>query len=649
MSGKHGEDMLKGIGLYLRHSNLSDKPVELIIRDDKNDAAEAAKIAAEIAEDKRILAIIGRYSGSAYNSVTPIYKKYGIPVVTASSIITETEAQNEWYFSVVPDIAFQGSFIANYAVGMLKYTSVCIIHENNLYGTSLSKSFGDTAGRLGIPIHRKWSFESGSSSARSQQIIQELLSLQDRGIVFVAAGSTESAKLVSQLKSTIPELPIIGSNSFAEERFITELQKNAPKVTSDIYAVSYFIPDIAGETAYRFRKSFARVWHEEPSPEAACYYDATQTLIEAIHNAGIRSEAGHIRGNRRKVREALAGFYQMENSVRGITGDIYFDSRGSARKSLFVVRYENNGFVPAFSQYKKMTETDSIRNIFEKTLKGSNILIQGILMNEVRVIRTGIRINTVTGSSENEYTVDADLWFRFKGQFDNPDIEFTHSIHPVEMGTPIREYTADGITTRIYHIKAIFRTIPDYQVYPLDKQLLTIGFRHRTETRDQLIFISDPASSAEIFGKPDAASLPDFGKKWKTEKISFYTDVITNFSTLGIPKFFNTSHTIVYSRFNAEISAKRNDLGLVFKFFAPFVLIGIALFFIRFIHSQKSNLRLSGLLMIFIASIICHLKFFHEVPAESLLNADYFFFIIYSVIILIVFISVRSYARNPKA
>ncbi|NJL58547.1 MAG: hypothetical protein HC887_01740 [Desulfobacteraceae bacterium] len=225
-----------------------------------------------------------------------------------------------------------------------------------------------------------------------------------------------------------------------------------------------------------------------------------------------------------------------------------------------------------------MTETDTIGNIFEKTLKGSNILIHGTLMNEVRVVRVGISVNDIGISSQpSEYIVDSDLWFRFKGQFENTDIEFTHSIQPVDMGTPIREYTADDITTRIYHIKAVFRAMPDYRTYPLDKQLLTIGFRHRSETRDRLIFVSDPAPSSEIFGKPAAPSLPTFGKGWKTEEISFYTDVITNFSTLGSPKYFNTSHTIVYSRFNAEISAERNDprccvsifFAIVFIFYLP--------------------------------------------------------------------------------
>ncbi|NJL58548.1 MAG: ABC transporter substrate-binding protein [Desulfobacteraceae bacterium] len=309
-------------------------------------------MAAEIAADKRVLAVIGRYSSNAYTSVTSVYKKYAIPVVTASAIVSEKEAQNEWYFSVVPDIAFQGSFIANYAIGMLQYKSACIIYEKTSYGTNLSSSFEDTAGKLGIPIHRKWSFEAGNSSAQSEQIMQELLALKDRGIVFVAAGSTESAKIVSVLKSKIPELPIIGSNSFTEDTFINELKKNAPQSASDIYAVSYFIPDIAGETAYLFGKIFQTLWHEAPSPEAACYYDAAHILIEAIRNAEIRGEAGHIRGDRRKVREALAGFYRMENSIGGVTGDIYFDSKGSAWKSLFVVRYENNSFVPAFSQYK---------------------------------------------------------------------------------------------------------------------------------------------------------------------------------------------------------------------------------------------------------------------------------------------------------
>jgi branched-chain amino acid transport system substrate-binding protein len=289
-----------------------------------------------------------------------------------------------------------------------------------------------------------------------------------------------------------------------------------------------------------------------------------------------------------------------------------------------------------------MKEIGSIGNIFEKALDGSNILLHGILMNEVRVIRAGIHINDIVReSSGNEYIADFDLWLRFKGQFENADIEFTHSVHPILMTTPIREYTADDITTQIYHIKAAFRAMPDYRAYPMDKQVLTIGFRHRFKTRDQLIYISDPASPSEILGKNVAVSLPDLGKEWRTEGISFYTNVITNFSTLGSPKFFNTSHTIVYSQFNAEISAKRHDVSLVFKVFLPFVFILICLFLIRLIRPQRFRLRLSGLLIIFIVTFVFHLKFFYEISTEYMLPADYIFFIIYAVIILTIFRFVR--------
>jgi branched-chain amino acid transport system substrate-binding protein len=650
MSGadkKRGEDMLKGIRLYLDSAKqLGNRTIELIIRDDMNNAAEAAKIASEIASDKRVLMVIGDFGSDTYASASPIYKKIGIPIITASCMTDETQADNEWYFSVVPDVAFQGSFIANYAIGPLKNKSACIIFEKSLYGTNLAKSFEEAANRRGIVIARKWSFETGKYSTQSEQIAQDFKTLTEPGMVFVAANGIESAKIVSELKSKIPSLSFIGTDSFTEEAFVSALKKSdfprPDSSGSDIYAVSYFIPDIAGETADMFKKLFSDTYNHTPSSQSAIYYDAAHTAVEAILKADIQGK-GHIRGDRKKVRDALAGFYRMENSVKGVTGHIYFNSKGSALKHLFVGSYQKDGFVPAFSQYKEATEPDSIGNIFKKTLDGRVILVQGNIINKIKIVFVGIHLKSVTSVKPSEYTADFDLWFRFRGEFKDADIEFTNSLNPVRLESPIREFSDHDVTTRIYHVNSAFRIKPDYHAYPLDEQVLAIRFRHYSETRNQLIYIPDFASPSEILGKDVRASLPDLGKEWKSTGLSFHTDVISNVSTLGSPKFFNKSNNILYSQFNAEISAKRNDAVFVVKVISPYIFILFCVSVIGFIRPQRFRLRLSGLLIIFIATIIFQLKFYYDVPAEYLLNADYFFFIIYTVIILTILVTVRGW------
>jgi branched-chain amino acid transport system substrate-binding protein len=337
---------------------------------------------------------------------------------------------------------------------------------------------------------------------------------------------------------------------------------------------------------------------------------------------------GHIRGDRKKVKDALAGFYQMEKSVKGVTGHIYFNSKGSALKHLFVGSYQKNGFVPAFSQYKEATETDSIGNIFKKTLDGRVMLVHGNIINKIKIVFVGIHLNAISSVKPSEYIADFDLWFRFRGEFKDADVEFTNSLNPVHLGTPIRESSDHDVTTRIYHVKSAFRINPDYHAYPLNGSTLAIRFRHYSETRNQLIYIPDFASPSEILGKDVGASLPDLGREWKSTGLSFHTDVISNVSTLGSPKFFNKSNNILYSQFNAEISAKRNDAVFMVKVISPYVFIFICLSLIGFIRPQRFRLRLSGLLIIFIAAIIFQLKSYYDVPAEYLVNADYFFFII---------------------
>lgn len=643
-----GEEMLKGIRLYLdsvkRLKYLGNKTIELIVRDDMNNPAEAAGIAAEIVSDKRVLMVIGDYGSDTYVSTSPIYKKGGIPIITASSMTDETQTGNEWYFSVVPDVMFQGNFIANYVSGTLKNKSACIIFEKSLYGTNLAESFEAAADRLGMVITRKWSFETGKYADQAGQITQDFTTKPEPGIVFVAANSIESAEIVSGLKNKNSSLSFIGTDSF-KEAFVSRMDKSdipsPDSYNSGIYAVSYFMPDIAGEAANTFVKLFSDTYHQSPSSQAAIYYDAAHTAIEAILKADIRGK-GHIREDRRKVKDALAGLYRIENSIRGVTGNIYFNNEGTAQKPLFIAIYQKNGFIPAFSQYKEKTETESVGNIFKKTLDGSNILVQGNIMNEAGVVWVGIHLNAITSVKPSEYTADFDLWFRFRGQFEDADIEFTNSLEPVHLGVPVREYSDHDITTRIYHVSSAFRIRADYHSYPFDEQIFAIRFRHHSQTRNQLIYIPDSVPVSEILGKDVGASLPDLGKGWKTAGLSFHADVIRNVSTLGSPRFFNKPDNMVYSQFNAEITAKRNDAGLVVKVVSPYLFIFICLSVIGFIRPQRFGLRLSGLLIVFIATIIFQLKFYYEISAEYLLNADYFFFIIYAFIILIMFITVRG-------
>ena len=56
---------------------------------------------------------------------------------------------NEWYFRTIPNNSTQGQFIANYASHVLGIQSAVIISDEDAYGTSLAKSFMESASEVG--------------------------------------------------------------------------------------------------------------------------------------------------------------------------------------------------------------------------------------------------------------------------------------------------------------------------------------------------------------------------------------------------------------------------------------------------------------------------------------------------------------------
>ena len=94
MSGpdkKWGDMMVKGINLYLdeaKHDlvekSLAERKIELLVFDDQNDAQLAAQIATDIARENKALLVIGHYDSTTSLAAGNVYKRAGIPAITAS-------------------------------------------------------------------------------------------------------------------------------------------------------------------------------------------------------------------------------------------------------------------------------------------------------------------------------------------------------------------------------------------------------------------------------------------------------------------------------------------------------------------------------------------------------------------------------------
>ena len=669
-----GKEMLEGVHLCLKKiskkGGIDGRKVKLRIYDDKNDEGTARKIAAEISEQDDTLMVIGHYSSEASIAAGRVYREKGIPAITASASSELVTYGNKYYFSTVPGNSFQGRFIANYISKVLKEDTVSIIFEEDYYGSNIVENFQIEAAKLNMTIRMKGKIDSKAenSDAELERLVSEIRAADDPGIIFAATHVSAGAMIVKSLKYPGSSFTVVGPDSFAGRLFLNELRKFPQErllsgyYSDGIYAVSPFIIDIGNEDAQVFKDEFVKKYDAEPGWIAAGYYDAMLLALKAIENAGIEVKRESVKDNREKIRDYLAGLYNYETSLRGVNGDIYFDRNGNVNRPLAVGAYRNQKLISEPSQYQPVTNLRGVDNMLKEILEGRLIKIDDHVMMKTRLVYTGIDINEISDLNvlDESYVVDFYLWFRYEGEFDCENIEFVNADNIIELDkskqtlrltndiiNKVSEKKTDDFTVKGYRIRAAFQSDFDFHAYPFDRQTLRVQFRHASETRDKLIYISD-IRGMRFFSADEHNTDYNALRGWEIDRESFFQDIITNDSTLGDPAAFDSKNMIHYSQYNASVRIKRQLIGFLFKnIFSVFIMI-MTLYLVYFIQSDQFELRLSIGMGVLMTNAFLHQDVSSNLQVGYVLAIDYAFFTVYGLSTLSIVASLAGSALIRK-
>jgi branched-chain amino acid transport system substrate-binding protein len=639
-----GKSMAEGVQLYIDKVNagggIAGKKINILLFNDKNQEKEAMEAASEIAEDSRILLVLGHGSSPASIAAGKIYKKNGVPALTASADAKRITQENEWYFRLLSDNGFQGKFIAHYAYNVLKKTSAAIVYETDEWGTVFAENFETAARDLGMEIKKKWAVNSEKEDVNKDlsKITGELRAMDDPGLIFLAVRADEGVKIISAVKYPGAKYIIMGSSSFTTDFLIRKLktypleQAIPGYYSDDIHAVSPFLLDTADEEAYRFRDDFVKKYGKEPSWVAARYYDAAKVVAEAIKKSDIRI-GGPVQNNRKEVRAALESINNPEMAVKGVCGTIYFDkNRDDTGTGLSVGMYKNQRFVPAFFQYQASDPG-------QKETSEYLIQIEGRVLHKTSMVYTGIKVNEISNLNigQSGFAADFYVWFRYKDEFDDmSDIRFANEAHPISLGYPATSRTtADGISIRTYHVKADFRSSSDFHRFPFDRQTLYIRFRHAGLERKHLIYVPDMSSQASLTDdeRGEVSLNPQSG--WKINGTEYRQDIFSDTSA----QFLGSDSFTPYSQFNAEIHIERQGICTAVGTFLPLIVLLINLCLIYFMPPEQQNLRITVIIAVLMITLFCHQKLRAEVSAGYMILTDYAFFTLYGLVLMSALVS----------
>ncbi|EDN69508.1 Extracellular ligand-binding receptor [Beggiatoa sp. PS] len=672
-SQPNGEAMVEGIQLYLddfnRRGGIDGRPVKLLVYDDQNEAELATAKALEIATQSQALAVIGHYSSTTSLAASPIYKEYGVPAITGTATADALTKENDWYFRIIFNNSDQGALLAHYVRKILGYEEASILYDKDAYGSTLAEAFEHTAKKIGLSIKHQWGLDSAEPTEVKTTLNQMIATVKESkgspeevGMLFFAIHSTEAVQAITQLRRLGRQVPIIGADALSSNNFTEKLsqypqERAQPGYYSDgIYTTSPLLFEIASEQAQEFYHNFQKEYEKSPAITSAMYYDAAMIAVDAIQKTLKQPLQISLENTRKQVRNNIWRLSRLENAIDGATGYLYFDEHGDAIKSIPIGVYENGKPTVAMRQYQPMTQLHNVDNLLQEVLDNKMLLVNGKFMSEASVVHAGIDFNDISelNLSSSTFTADFYLWFRFRGDFDDTDIEFINIFDPAknQLGKPIvDQHSKENITTRTYRLKTQFKADFDFSKYPLDKQILPIYFRHNTLTRDKLIYVVDAQGmgvhkTGNQSLKKKTENVFSIGG-WKIEKVLFFQDTQKNDSTLGIPELFNEQQRIEYSRFNSALEIDRHVLSFVLKNLLPvifLIVLGYASFFIQ-TFPQKLAL---GTNMI-VATSLFHLKLSSELrEIDYIILIEYFFYLVYLLAIFTIAIAILAHLEADK-
>ena len=682
MSGANapnGQEMVRSVQLYLDQINAAGgvhgKTVELLTFDDQGDAEIARQQAQALVQQPGVLAVIGHYSSATALAASEIYHTAAIPVITGSATADKLTTDNPWSFRTIFNNQDQAIFLANYMRRVMGYSRAQIIHDANVYGSTLATTFEESFAGAGGRVTQKWSFDT--SDAKGQErlagIVQEVTAskLKPDDILFLATHGAEAAKLVVELRRRGVTNLIFGGDALAGVRFARLInsypeEQTAPGYFSNgIYATTPLLFDLADKPTQDFRATFIEAYQVESTWAGATYYATAQLVIAALQQATLTGD--NPPADRAALREQLKAFNTPANAFDGVTGKIYFDAQGNNQQPPTIGVYEKGALIAASVQLQTVTNLAQVANLEEAVAQGDILLVNSTYMYRTDVVYTGLDLNEVGNLTQDggSYTVDFYIWFRARTGVDAANIEFLNyaverlkSGERIRLGEPIAEKNENGVSYRAYRLKTDFSSDFNFADYPFDQQSLSIQFRHLTATRDRLIYVVDRAGLGDTSAVGTLAKLEESGalaslNDWQLTGANFFQDVLHNRSTLGNPGVTVQEADIQYSRFTLVMELRRNVLNFITRNLLPVFFIILLSYFSFYLPEIDFEALIPILTGTVLSIVFFHLDVSNDLGVSYTVMLDYVFYIMYAMFVFQLLLSLIAWrtetARLQKA
>jgi len=327
-----GEAARNGVLLAIEQRNraggINGRPIELVIRDDKETAESAARGAAELAASG-VVAIVGPITSSMAEAALPVINQAEVVMVSPTVTAMQLVGQDDYLFRInatTRDYARMYADFHYHRTG-LRRVAIAMDVRNRAFTQSWLDEFLPAFDALGGEVTVVVPFESSVNVAFAD-VTEGLLKARPDGLLFIA-GTVDVARLAQQARRLSPALPLIAVEWAASDK----LHELGGAAVEGLHVVESYDRTDSSPRYAAFLAAYRERFGLEPGYASVNAYDAATVILDSLAR----------RGAGQSLKEALMALGPFEGLQQTISFDRFGDT---SRKGYFMTMREGR-LVPA--------------------------------------------------------------------------------------------------------------------------------------------------------------------------------------------------------------------------------------------------------------------------------------------------------------
>src|SRR4026207_1817732 len=168
-----GQSAINGVLMAASELNqaggINGRKIDVMIEDDKGSPEEAARLAAKLIDQDKVVAIIAGGTSGNSRAAAPKAQASHVPLISPSSTDPAVTQTGDYIFRACFVDTFQGEVMARFAMNTIKAQKAAILFDiNSPYGRGLTEFFETSFHKLGGEIVTKQSSTQGDSDFKGQ-------------------------------------------------------------------------------------------------------------------------------------------------------------------------------------------------------------------------------------------------------------------------------------------------------------------------------------------------------------------------------------------------------------------------------------------------------------------------------------------------